>query len=149
MIKVYDWDKNRLEINDKYNNHYYLELRGNKNIVKGCSGVGKTYLCDRIEKIKESFNENQKYDASNIIILNKDNIDKLKDFKNQLIIIDKAELLLNESEIEYINLDDNNRYLIFARVPIGIEVSPNHQADFFIDGNTTRMVYRFNVKGWC
>ena len=48
-----------------------------------------------------------------------------------------------------INLDDNNRYLLFARVPIGIEVSPNHQADFLIDGNTTRMAYRFNVKGWC
>ena len=149
MIKVYDWDKNILEIDDKYNNHYYLELRGNKNIVKGCSGVGKTYLCDRIRKLKNSVNENSKYDVSNIIVLNKDNKEKLREFKNQLIIIDNAELLLSESDIEQINVDDNNRYLIFARVPIGIEVSPNHQADFLTKHNTTYMEYRFHVKGWC
>lgn len=149
MIDIYNWDTNILDIRDKYGNHYKLELRGNKNIVKGCSGSGKSFLCEMIDRIKDGANTNAKYNASNIILLNRDNIDKLPEYKNKFIIIDKAELLLNDNNIEFINTDDNNRYLIFSRTPLGIELSPNHHADLLTENGMTTMQYRFNVKGWC
>ena len=53
MADAYNHETNILEIKDKYGNHYRLELKGNKNIVKGDSGTGKTYLSDLIESIKK------------------------------------------------------------------------------------------------
>ena len=41
MADAYNHETNILEIKDKYGNHYRLELKGNKNIVKGDSGTGK------------------------------------------------------------------------------------------------------------
>lgn len=147
MIEAYNWKTNILEIKDKYNNHYKLELRGNKNIVKGESGTGKTYLAKLIESIKkrETLSE---YNVDNIIILNLFNIDQLRTFKDKLIIIDRADYILEKQDVIYINSDINNRYLIFSKVPLGIDLSPNHQADFVTNDTITIMEYRFNVKGW-
>lgn len=147
-MNAYNYEQNLLEIKDKYNNNYRLELRGNKNLVKGNSGTGKTYLVDLIKSIKENKVQSE-YNVDNIEILNNLNLCNLKTFKNKLILIDKAEFILDTQNILYINSDTNNRYLIFSRVPLGIELSPNHQADFITDNGVTTMNYRFNVKGWC
>lgn len=147
MVDAYNYETNILDINDKYGNHYRLELRGNKNIIKGNSGTGKTYLSDLIESIKKKEVQSE-YNVDNIIILNALNIDQLKAFKNKLIIIDRAEFLLDSQAVLYINSDLDNRYLIFSRVPLGVDLSPNHQADFCTQGDTTVMLYRFEVKGW-
>ena len=146
--QCYNWDTNILDFNDKYGNHYYLQLRGNKNIIKGSSGTGKTYLYKKLSKLKQKLNNISNYDIDNILLLNKDNLDKLGKTKNKLIIIDNADLLLNNNAIDIINMDDDNRYLIFTRVPLGIEISPNHQAEFVKEDNKTILKYRFNVKGW-
>ena len=37
MKKVYDWETNRIEFDDKDGNIYNLQLRGNVNIVVGDS----------------------------------------------------------------------------------------------------------------
>lgn len=147
MIEAYNWETNILEIKDKYGSHYKLELRGNKNIVKGDSGTGKTYLAKLIESIKKKELQSE-YNVDNIIILNLINKDQLKAFRNKLIIIDRADYILGKQEAVYMNSDINNRYLIFSRVPLGIDLSPNHQADFIIKDTVTIMEYRFNVKGW-
>ncbi len=147
MADAYNHETNILEIKDKYGNHYRLELKGNKNIVKGDSGTGKTYLSDLIESIKKKEIQSD-YDVDNIIILNALNVSQLQTFKNKLIIIDRAEFLLDSQAVLYINSDMDNRYLIFSRVPLGVDLSPNHQADFDTQGNVTVMSYRFDVKGW-
>ena len=149
MKRVYDWDKNILEITDKYKNSYYLELRGNKNIIKGNSGTGKTFLCDRIDRIKKQKDNMSQYDVENIVVLNTDNIDKLPNYRNKLIIIDEAELLLSDKDVEIINTDNSNRYLIISRCLMGIDLTPNHQADLVLEDGVTKLKYRFNVKGWC
>ena len=67
------------------------------------------------------------YNADNIFIVSKDNKDKLSLQKGKLIIIDRAELILDEQMVEIINADRGyNRYLIFLRKPMGIELSPNY-----------------------
>lgn len=147
MVDAYNHETNILEINDKYDNHYRLELKGNKNIIKGNSGTGKTYLSDLIESIKKKEIQSE-YNVDNIIILNALNINQLQTFKDKLIIIDRAEFLLDSQAVLYINSDTDNRYLIFSRVPLGVDLSPNHEADFDTQGNMTVMAYRFDVKGW-
>lgn len=149
MKTIYDWDTNTLEFEDKYKNHYFLQLKGNKNVIKGSSGTGKTYLYNKLNNVKQRLDGTSNYDANNLFMLNRDNLEKLPTLKNRLIIIDNAELLLDDQTIETINMDDNNRYLIFARVPLGIEISPNHQADLVQENGKTVLRYRFNVKGWC
>lgn len=149
MTNIYDWETNVIDIMDKYENHFYLELRGNKNTVKGSSGTGKSFLFNMIKAIKQRMDKTARYNADNIFLLSKDNIDKLESVKNKLIMIDKAELLLGVKEVEFINMDDDNRYLIFSRAPLGIEMSPNHQADLVTEDGITKLQYRFNVRGWC
>lgn len=147
-MEVYNWDTNILDVSDKYNNHYRLQLKWDKTIVKGNSGTGKTHLFNIIKAIKESYNE-EEYNADNIVLLTKENKESLKIIKNKLVIIDVADLLLDDKDVEFINRDEDNRYIIYTRVPIGLALSPNHQADLVQNGNMTSLKYRFNVRGWC
>ena len=146
---LYDWNTNTIDYRDKHGNHYFLQLRGNKNIIKGSSGTGKSYLYNKISKMKQRLDNTALYNVENIFVLNKDNMDKLSTLKDKFIIIDNAELLLDDITIDFIDKDDNNRYLIFARVPLDISISPNHQADLVTENGSTVLKYRFNIKGWC
>ena len=74
MKSIYNWKTNILDFEDKYKNHYYLKLRGDKNVIKGNSGTGKTYLYNKLEAIKKRLDSTSNYDAENIILLNKDNL---------------------------------------------------------------------------
>ena len=47
------------------------------------------------------------------------------------------------------NKDIKNRYLIFVRKPMGLEVTPNHFAEFIRVNNTICIKYMFDIKGWC
>lgn len=149
MKAIYDWNANTIDFKDKYKNHYYLQLKGDKNIIKGSSGTGKTYLYSKLNNVKKRLDSTSSYNADNLFMLNSDNLEKLPALKNKLILIDNAELLLDDKTVDIINMDDNNRYLIFARVPLGIEISPNHQADLVQEEGKTVLKYRFDVKGWC
>lgn len=149
MEKIYNWESNTLDYSDKYGNHYLLELKGSKNIIKGCSGTGKTFLYESLKKLSLAKDDVSKYDLSNIALVNAENKGKTSQYKNRLIIIDDADLILDSERVKKINEDTNNRYLFFSRVPIGLEVSPNHEADFIVDDDgVTRLKYRFSVKGW-
>lgn len=149
MEKIYNWESNVLDYSDKYGNHYLLELKGPKNIIKGCSGTGKTFLYESLKKLSLAKDDLSKYDLSNIALVNAENKGKTSQYKNRLIIIDDADLILDSERVKRINEDTNNRYLFFSRVPIGLEVSPNHEADLIVDDDgVTRLKYRFSVKGW-
>jgi len=147
-MQIYNWESNELSVEDKYGNRYNLIFRGNKTIVKGESGTGKTHLVNIIKDIKESYNE-EYYDTKNIFILTRENKTEILNIERKLIIIDSADLVLDDESIKFINRDTQNRYLIFTRVPMGFELSPNHKADFETVGKTTSIKYRFSVRGWC
>lgn len=151
MKQSYDWKRNILDFTDINGNRFYLKFKGDKTIVSGKSASGKTLLCTRLKKLIDDKNINMKpYGADNIFIMTQDNTEKLSNQKNKLIIIDRAEQLLTESIVEFINQDFNNRYLIFLRKSVGIELSPNHFAELYNDGdNTIKIKYDFDVKGWC
>lgn len=150
MKQCYDWDDNLLSFTDINDNAFYLKLKGNKTIVSGKSATGKSLLCDILKNYTDDNNTGLKpYNADNIFIANKDNRDKISAQKKKLIIIDRAEFILTREIIDTINRDRGiNRYLIFLRKPLGIELSPNHFAVLKKEGNQITLEYEFDVKGW-
>lgn len=151
MEKCYNWSSNTLKFSDKNGNKFNLRFKGDKTIVSGASATGKTFICTSLERlIKDKNNSLKPYSADNIFILTEDNYEKLKWQKEKLIIIDRAEFVLNEDIVNFINKDKNNRYLIFLRRAMGIELSPNHFAELKRDDSTKETVldYQFDIKGW-
>lgn len=148
MKQIYYWETNTIDFEDDNGSKFILTLRDGITQLKGESGVGKTYLCKQIEKIQSQ--GNSKYKADGIVIANKNNIKYiLENSKQKLIIVDNAHLVLTDDLVDIINMDENNRYLIITRVSIGLEISPNHQADMILTNNLATLKYRFSVKGWC
>ena len=107
MQQCYDWQSNVLKFTDVNGNKYNLKFRGNKTIVHGDSATGKSLLCTMLKSyINDNNNASFKpYNADNIFIVSKDNKDKLSLQKGKLIIIDRAELILDEQMVEIINAD--------------------------------------------
>lgn len=141
-MRYYDWENNRLEFTEPSGKKFDLKFRGNKTIVGGFSGVGKTYLVDLISKIKGVKNNNKVVD--NIFVLSEDNKYRLLngEIKHMLVIIDRGDIVLDEKIVEFINRDFNtNRYLIFIRKPVGLEITPNHSATFVNKNNVIGLHY--------
>ena len=86
----------------------------NITILMGDSGTGKTATFSFIRECM----------AVNSKILCLDNYDYQKDIKEiisqtegKLVVIDNADILLNDDTRKYISLDDKNQYLIIGRNP--------------------------------
>lgn len=144
----YDWKSNKLEFRDTLGKVFQLEFRGSRTIINGNSGTGKTYLTNYLGKMKYADDDNS---LGNVFILNKDNKDKLLsgEVKHSLVVIDRGDIAVDEKVVECINNDRGiNRYLIFIRKPVGIDITPNHFAELVDCGGVVRLKYRFNVKGW-
>ena len=120
-------------------------------ILHGDSATGKSLLCTMLKSyINDNNNASFKpYNADNIFIVSKDNKDKLSLQKGKLIIIDRAELILDEQMVEIINADRGyNRYLIFLRKPMGIELSPNYFGTLCKKDGELQLEYECYVRGW-
>lgn len=147
MVDLYNWNTKMIQYEDKKGLQIELDLRGRIIVVDGDSGTGKSYLCQIIRTIQESFG-NSEYNVDNIVLINKMNKSSLRDYNNKLIIIDRAELLLNEDDTNYITMDGRNRYLIFARYPIGLGISPNYFAKMIRDNKKLYLEYYIFAEGW-
>lgn len=147
MHSVYDRNSRVLSISGKNSVSYELFIRKDIVIVSGESASGKSMLCGMISDAKSDKNPVASYDVSNIVILSGDNLPLLTGFEKKLIIIDEAHLLLREEHIEYINASRNVRFLVFDRVPIGLNVTPNGKADLVCEDGVFRLKYRYDVKG--
>lgn len=149
MRQCYDWNSNILDFMDIKGNKYNLELKGNKTIVLGESATGKTMICKILQGYSKDRNDVKPYATDNIFIMSDENKDKLRIQKNKLVIIDRAEFLLDDEAVNFINADRGyNRYLIFARKPIGLEVSPNYFAELVREEDMFKLTYQFDIKGW-
>lgn len=150
MKQCFDWNNNRLNIVDLNDNIFDLNFKGLKTIVTGKSATGKSLLCSVIMEIQKDKNiVGKRYDASNVFLVNEDNLYKIKDKKNKLIIIDRADIILDSEAINMINNDwGYNKYLIFSRKPLGVDLSPNYFAVLEEKDKVFRLNYLFNIKGW-
>ena len=80
----------------------------------GDSGTGKTAA---FSFIRESMAVNPKILCLNYLDYQKDIKDVVSKTEGKLIVIDNADILLNDDTRKYISLDDRNQYLIIGRNP--------------------------------
>lgn len=153
MNKVFD--NNRLEFPISDEIRVDFEFRGKKQVINGESATGKSLIFKTLEQIISDNNAGaDDVDATDIILIDKkDNdgtvADKLKRNHNKLIIIDRADILLDEEAVKIINCNmEGNTYLIFARGGLGLSLSPNYYAELINDNGVLKLKWEFSEKGW-
>jgi len=104
-------------------NHFYtthtsfvvdFNFTNNITILTGDSGIGKTAS---FSFIKECMALNQDIMCFNYLDYQKDIGNMIKSTERKLIVIDNADVLLNDDIRKYIAVDDKNQYLIIGRNP--------------------------------
>lgn len=91
-----------------------FKFTSNITILTGDSGTGKTAS---FSFIKECMALNPDIMCLNYLDYQKNIADIIKNASGRLIVIDNADLLLNDDMRKYIALDDKNQYLIIGRNP--------------------------------
>lgn len=86
----------------------------NITILTGSSATGKTAV---FSFIKECMAVNPNILCINYLDYQKDIKEMLEQTKGKLIVIDNADILLDDTVRKYISLDGNNQYLIIGRNP--------------------------------
>lgn len=86
----------------------------NITILMGDSGTGKTAV---FSFIRECMAINPKLLCLNYLDYQKDIQEIIKKAEGKLIVIDNADILLDDDTRKYISLDDKNQYLIIGRNP--------------------------------
>lgn len=91
-----------------------FKFTNNITVLSGDSGTGKTAS---FSFIKECMALNPNIICLNYLDYQKDILAIIKDANKKLIVIDNADILLNDDARKYIALDDKNQYLIIGRNP--------------------------------
>lgn len=86
----------------------------NITILMGDSGTGKTAA---FSFIRECMAVNPKILCLNYLDYQRDIGDVIKQADGRLIVIDNADILLDDDTRKYISVDDKNQYLIIGRNP--------------------------------
>ncbi|MCM1044227.1 MAG: hypothetical protein NC417_01845 [Candidatus Gastranaerophilales bacterium] len=97
-----------------------FEFTNNITILMGDSGTGKTAS---FSFIKESMALNPNIVCLNYLDYQKDIGDIIRNTEKKLIVIDNADILLDDDTRKYIALDDKNQYLIIGRNPKNLFVT--------------------------
>lgn len=143
-----------------------LRLRGRITLIGGDSSTGKSFIADKIAEQKRGAiaakDENSLY--RHIVVINYKDIvnvegedynikSKLKKINDKIIIIDNADLLLDNDTIDYINSDWNNKYIIIGRGLSRLQIMPNNKGQIRetkLNTSVTRLelVYDYSEKNW-
>lgn len=89
-------------------------------LVGGDSGTGKTVLYELLEDLKLT----EKYKAIKLFNYKSDNfLETIKQCRNNFIVIDNADILINDDVRRFINFEFTNQYMLFLRNCDGLNVS--------------------------
>ncbi len=91
-----------------------FKFTNNITVLTGDSGTGKTAA---FSFIKECMALNPDIMCLNYLDYQKDIASMIKSAKRKLIVIDNADVLLDDDMRKYIAVDDKNQYLIIGRNP--------------------------------
>lgn len=97
-----------------------FEFANNITILTGDSGTGKTAS---FSFIKECMALNPDIVCLNYLDYQKNIGDIIRNTEKKLIVIDNADVLLDDDTRKYIALDDKNQYLIIGRNPKNLFVT--------------------------
>ena len=88
-------------------------------LVGGDSGTGKTVLYEMLEDLR--FTDNL--------------LETLKQCRGNFIVIDNADILLNDEIRRFINFEFSNQYMLFSRNCDGLNVSDKSFKILKVEGN--------------
>ena len=99
---------------------YDLEFDDRITLVGGDSGSGKTVLYEMLEDIKLT----DKYKAIKLFNYRSDDFsESIKQCRDNFIVIDNADILINDEIRKFINFEFSNQYMLFLRNCDGLNVS--------------------------
>ena len=97
-----------------------FRLDSNITFIKGDSGVGKSAVFSFLEEMAA---EDSRIRCFNYRDAKKNYKTSIKNFREKLLIIDTADLLLDDKMREYIAMDGKNQYIIIGRNPKGLNLN--------------------------
>ena len=99
---------------------YELSFDDRITLVGGDSGTGKTVLYEMLEDLRLT----DDYHAIKLFNYKSDNVeDNLKMCRNNFIVIDNADILINDDMRKFMNFELSNQYMLFLRNCDGLNVS--------------------------
>lgn len=99
---------------------YMLEFDDRITLVRGDSATGKTYLYQLLEDLKLT----KEYNAIKLFNYKTEDFhDSFWKCRNNFVVIDNADLLLNEEDRRFINFESSNQYMLFLRNCDGLNLS--------------------------
>lgn len=99
---------------------YDLVFEDRITLVGGDSGTGKTVLYEMLEDLKLT----NEYHAIKLFNYKSENIlENLEKCRNNFIVIDNADILIDDDIRRFINFEFSNQYMLFLRNCDGLNVS--------------------------
>lgn len=99
---------------------YDLEFNDRITLVGGDSGTGKTFLYEMLEDLRLT----DGYKNIKLFNYRSDNFEaSIKQCKDNFIVIDNADILINDEARTFINFEFSNQYMLFLRNCDGLNVS--------------------------
>lgn len=99
---------------------YDLRFEDRITLVGGDSGTGKTVLYDMLEDLKQT----EEYNAIKLFNYKSDDVLKhLRQCRNSFIVMDNADILIDDEARRFINFEFSNQYMMFLRNCDGLNVS--------------------------
>lgn len=99
---------------------YFLNFYDRITLVRGDSAVGKTYLYQMLEDLRMT----KEYQAIKLFNYKTEDFhENLKKCRDRFVVIDNADLLLDDEDRRFINFDSSNQYMLFARNCDGLNLS--------------------------
>lgn len=99
---------------------YRLEFEDRITLVRGDSATGKTYLYQMLEDLKLT----DEYRAIKLFNYKTDDFHtELRKCRDKFIVIDNADILLDDQDRAFTNFEKSNQYLLFLRNCDGLNLS--------------------------
>lgn len=116
---------------------YDLELDDRIILVGGDSGTGKTVLYTMLEDLRLT----DAYKDIRLFNYKSDNfVEAIKNCRNNFIVVDNADILLDDELRKFINFEFSNQYMLFSRNCDGLNVSTKSFKVLKFDNNTITLV---------
>lgn len=101
-------------------------------LVGGDSGTGKTVLYEMMEDLRLT----DEYKAIKLFNYKSDNLlESIKQCRDSFIVIDNADILINDEVRQFINFEFSNQYMLFLRNCDGLNVSDKSFKVLKLDSN--------------
>ena len=119
---------------------YDLRFDDRITLVGGDSGTGKTVLYEILEDLRLT----DEYKAIKLFNYRSDNFSEaIKQCRDSFIVIDNADILIDDDIRRFINFEFSNQYMLFSRNCDGLNVSDRSFKELKLDHNRITLEEEF------